>query len=126
MVDHDAAARPQPAVGERQQRLVHALEQRIDALDRQRPARIRVDDRQLAAPPALDLVLEQGRQQARGARTGAAEAVAHDQHLPGAMPRRQSSSQDPADRVGLVGQARFAVHQPDALPIDAIAPPSRG
>ena len=64
--DH-AAARSQPAICERKQRLVHALEYRIDPVDGERPFRVLDDDRELTMPATRDLIFEHCRKRSSGA-----------------------------------------------------------
>ena len=61
MLDQHARARSEPAVTQAEQRLAHPLELGIDSFDRERPGGILVELGNVAAPPSLELVGEDGR-----------------------------------------------------------------
>jgi hypothetical protein len=92
---------------------VGALEQGVDALDLQHPRRIRIDERELAAPPALDLVLENARERRCRARLSRGH-----EDLSQRDPAAPELADDPASAGGPRAGRGSAVHEIRA--IDAI------
>ena len=75
--DERVAACPQSAVGDGEQRLVDALELRVEASDLDRPAGVAVDVGHVAAAPAFELVAEDELERR-------SDLVVRDEHEPGA------------------------------------------
>ena len=88
MGEERCAARPEPAVGEREHRLVHALQPRVDALDDERPVGVVVHLGHVAAAAPLELVREQLEEALR--------AAAELEHTPAGTPSARRRPRQPS------------------------------